>query len=383
MTKSAHPALLPAGLADILPPEAELEARSTESLMSTFAAWGYSRVKPPLIEFEDTLMSGSGAATADQSFRLMDPISQRMMAVRADMTIQIARIATSRFLDAPRPLRLSYAGQVLRVRGSMLRPERQFGQAGVELIGSTSPTADAEVILLAYQALKNLGIESISIDLGIPTLVTDLCRHLGIEDGDEISALRTALNQKDAAAIATLDDAAAGIFGSLLKAVGPASTALAVLRDLSLTDEAQQTFDHLASVINHVNKRAKDVTLTIDPVEIRGYEYHSGVTFTLFSPAVRGELGRGGRYEISAKGAPGEQATGVTLFIDTILRSLPAPKASKIIYAPVETDKAQIVLLREEGWVVVEALNNAEDPAPTARKLGCTHLLTQGKTEEL
>ena len=119
MIKAAHPALLPAGLADVLPPNAVLEAKATEDLINTFAACGYERVKPPLIEFEDTRTLGSGEATADQSFRLLDPVSQRMLAVRADMTIQIARIATA-FPDAPRPLRLSYAGQVLRVKGRPL-----------------------------------------------------------------------------------------------------------------------------------------------------------------------------------------------------------------------------------------------------------------------
>ena len=180
MTKTAHPALLPAGLADVLPPDAMLEAKATEDLINAFAACGYERVKPPLIEFEDTLTSGSGAATADQSFRLMDPVSQRMLAVRADMTIQIARIATTRFPDAPRPLRLSYSGQVLRVKGSTLRPERQFGQVGAELIGSALPAADAEVILMAYQALVNLGVGDISIDLGLPTLVPAICGSLKV-----------------------------------------------------------------------------------------------------------------------------------------------------------------------------------------------------------
>ena len=129
-TSLTHPALLPAGLCDVLPPEAELEARSVEAIMDCFAAHGYQRVKPPLLEFEDSLFSGSGGATAEQTFRLMDPDSQRMMGLRADTTPQIARLATTRLAGAPRPLRLAYAGQCLRVRGSHLQPERQIAQAG-------------------------------------------------------------------------------------------------------------------------------------------------------------------------------------------------------------------------------------------------------------
>src|SRR5690606_22782545 len=142
---AAEKALLPAGLRDILPPDAAFEAAAVGRVMACFAAHGYEQVKPPLIEFEDGLLAGPGAALAAETFRLMDPVSQRMMGVRADMTLQVARIAASRLRNLPRPLRLSYAGQVLRVAGSQLRPERQFGQAGVELIGAASAAADAEV----------------------------------------------------------------------------------------------------------------------------------------------------------------------------------------------------------------------------------------------
>ena len=79
-----NPALLPAGFADLLPPDAAREAALVEAMMTAFAQHGYERVKPPLLEFEDSLLTGSGAAVADQTFRLMDPVSQRMMGLRAD-----------------------------------------------------------------------------------------------------------------------------------------------------------------------------------------------------------------------------------------------------------------------------------------------------------
>ena len=375
--KTAHPALLPAGLADVLPPNAMLEAKATEDLINFFATCGYERVKPPLIEFEDTLTSGSGAATADQSFRLMDPVSQRMLAVRADMTIQIARIANTRFPDAPRPLRLSYAGQVLRVKGSTLRPERQFGQVGAELIGSVLPAADAEVILLAHQAVVELGIEDISIDLGLPTLVPAICEYLGITNSSDVQQLRTALNQKDANAITKLPEPAAQVFGQLLNAVGPATDALRVIKDISLPPSALRQCEYLEAVVSILRKKAAATTLTLDPVEIRGYEYHSGVTFTLFSPAVRGELGRGGRYQILGYGTRDEleEATGVTLFVDTIMRSLPAPTPARRLLALLNTPAKEIADRRADGWVVIEALADHSDPEAEARRLDCSHFI--------
>ncbi len=165
-----NPALLPAGLRDLLPPDAEAEARAVEALMGVFAAHGYQRVKPPLLEFEDSLLAGSGAAVSEQTFRLMDPDSQRMMGLRADTTPQVARIATTRLAGAPRPLRLSYAGQCLRMRGSQLDPDRQVAQAGIELIGFDGPHADAEMVLVGAEALAAVGLGRPSFDLTLPTL---------------------------------------------------------------------------------------------------------------------------------------------------------------------------------------------------------------------
>jgi ATP phosphoribosyltransferase regulatory subunit len=165
MNDNLHKALLPQGLRDLLPPDAEVEAAIVSGLIRVLTGHGYERVKPPLIEFEDNLLSGAGAAMASETFRLMDPISQRMVGLRADMTTQVARIAATRLAHAPRPLRLCYAGQVLRVKGSDIRPERQIGQVGAELIGSADvAAADIEVVGVATEALTVLGVEKLSVD---------------------------------------------------------------------------------------------------------------------------------------------------------------------------------------------------------------------------
>src|SRR3546814_5883986 len=101
------------------------------------------------------LLTGAGTAVASQTFRLMDPVSPRMMGLRADMTPQVARIATTRLKKAPRPLRLCYGGQVLQVRGSQSRPERQFAQAGIELIGAPEGAGDAEEVVVGIEGLAD------------------------------------------------------------------------------------------------------------------------------------------------------------------------------------------------------------------------------------
>ncbi|HQT39479.1 MAG TPA: ATP phosphoribosyltransferase regulatory subunit, partial [Acidocella sp.] len=227
-----HPALLPAGLRDTLPPEAEIEAKSVETIMDCFAAHGYARVKTPLLEFEDSLFAGSGAATAEQTFRLMDPQSQRMMGLRADTTPQIGRVAATRLGSAPRPLRLAYAGQCLRVRGSHLQPERQIAQAGIELIGVDSAEADAEIILTAAEALAAVGLHHISFDLTIPHLVLQLL------DADVDPALTRALDRKDSAAVAQLGGTHTVLLLQLLEASGTAARAIPALLAIDLPPAA-------------------------------------------------------------------------------------------------------------------------------------------------
>src|SRR5580704_6464260 len=233
MNDAPHAALLPTGLYDLLPPEAELEADVTGRLMAVLTSHGYERVKPPLVEFEDTLLAGAGAAMSGDTFRTMDPTSHRMVALRADMTPQVARIAATRLAHRPRPLRLSYAGQVLRVKGSEVRPERQFGQAGAELIGAEGPAADVEVIAVAAEALLGVGVPNLSVDLTMPTLVPTIAEEFGLPPRTR-AALRAALDHKDTAAVAALTGKAGGLFTSLVAAAGAAAQARPALEALDL-----------------------------------------------------------------------------------------------------------------------------------------------------
>ncbi len=290
-----NPALLPSGLRDLLPPEAATEAAAVEALMEVFAAHGYDRIRPPLLEFEDSLLAGSGAAVADQTFRLMDPDSQRMMGLRADTTPQVVRIATTRLAHAPRPLRLSYAGQCLRVRGSQIAPDRQVPQAGIELIGRDSPAADAEIVLVGAEALAAAGLAHVSFDLTLPTLTPALMDAAGI-NGPAGAALARALDRKDVAAVTRHGGALAPVLTELLLAAGPADRALGALQAAPLPPPARALADRLAATVAAIRERAPALRLTVDPVEFRGYRYHTGMSVTIYAPGRHEEIGRGGRY---------------------------------------------------------------------------------------
>ena len=371
-----HPALLPAGLRDTLPPNAQTEAAAVETLMAVFASHGYGRVKPPLIEFEDSLLAGAGAALTDQVFRVLDPDSHRMMAFRADMTPQIARIAATRLAAAPRPLRLSYAGQCVRVRAAR-GTDRQVPQAGIELIGADCAAADAEAMLVAAEALGAIGIGRISLDLTLPNLAPALLEAAGL-GGAAGHALARALDRKDSAAVAEHAGTLAPMLTALLLAAGPAQAALAALDAAPLPEPQRALAARLADVVQILASRAPGIRVTVDPLEFRGFRYHSGIAVTVFAPGRQDELGRGGRY-ITGEGEP---ATGVTLFADAVLRAAPAPGARASVLMPWGSDPADGRRLRAAGFATVAALDG-EDGVGEALRLRCSHVFLGGEIREV
>jgi len=367
-----HPALLPAGMRDVLPPEAELEARTVEKLMDSFAAHGFQRVEPPLLEFEDSLFAGPGAATAEQTFRVMDPESQRMLGFRADTTPQIGRLAATRLAAAPRPLRLAYAGQCLRVRGGQVQPERQVTQAGIELIGHDSAAADAEILLVAAEALAAVGLRNVSFDLTAPRLVAGLLEaHVAPARRGELAR---ALDRKDAAQVAALGGAQNAVLLALLAATGNAETAVPALLEIGLPPPARAQAERMAEIFAATRAKNPALALTVDPVEFRGYQYHTGVCATIFCSVTGAELGRGGRYLCGET----EPATGVTLYPDTIVRVAPPQALRPRVFVPLGTGPDQAEALRARNFATVAGLEPVADAAEEARRLKCTHWVDEG-----
>jgi len=382
----SHPALLPTGLADVLPPEAAAQSAAGERALALLRANGYEQAAPPMLEFEESFLSGAGEHLARDTFRMMDPESQRMLALRSDMTPQIARLAATRLANAPRPLRLCYIGAVMRVSGGRAGAERQFRQAGAELIGSSRSEADAEIVLLAAGALAAIGVQRVTVDLNVPRMAGEIAAAFGLSS-ETAPALLAALDRKDAAETRSLAPAAAAdTLLALIDAGGPAAAAFEAASALDLPSEAAARVARLKGIVDLIQAGAPDLPITIDFVEHRGFDYHTGVAFSLFAEGHAGELGRGGRFRARRPGLPdpeGEACVGFSLFMDAAGRAARLAPPPERVYLPHGADAAARAAVQASGAVAVAGLEPTADPAAEAARLNCQKFWRDGAVRDL
>lgn len=376
------PSLLPAGLYDLLPPQAAHERYIGGRLAESFERFGYQQVSPPLMEFESTLLAGKAAsALAPQTFRVMDPKSQEMMGFRPDITLQVGRIASGRLSDWPRPLRLAYGGSTLRVKGEGREGARQWRQAGIECIGVASPQADAEVIAVAVQAVSALGVKELVLDINLPGLVGLLLDEAELDAGRR-AALLHAVECKDIGTVrAAKIGGHAAALPALIEAAGEAKAGLVALERIRLPAAGKEQLVYVKAVIAQVEALGVPVEITLDPVENRGFEYHSLISFSLFSRVGQSELGRGGRYAITRNGNT-EVATGMTLYVNTLMEAVPLQTQPPRILVPTEMTLSDCARLQDGGYAVIRALEGRVDNAYAAQQK-CSHLWVDGQPRPL
>lgn len=363
--------LLPEGLEDRLPQSAAAAARIERDAMAVMRAHGYDRVRPPLIEFEKSMAARMDGLLTRHMFRFVDPKSLRTLALRSDMTAQVSRIAATALSKTARPLRLCYAGQVVRIAGDQLEPRRENLQIGAELIGNDSAAAAGEMVELAIAALEAAGATGISVDFTLPDLVDTLAAAELPLDPDQREAVRRELDAKDAGG---LKEAGGEAYLPLLYATGDFENAVAKLAALDASGSLAELIKGLRQIAARVSGRAR---LTLDPTERHGFEYQTWFGFTLFADGVRGTLGRGGTYRI---GGSSEVATGFSLYPEELVEAVKAEESlGHKVFLPLGHDRHQAALVRGEGWRTVEALCETDEPGA----LGCDHVLRDGGVQAL
>ncbi len=357
--------LLPEGLEDRLPPEAEAITRAMRAALDVLGSHGYARVRPPLVEFEKSLAGRMDGVQPRRMFRFVDPASLRTLALRSDITPQIGRIAATSMAAATRPLRLAYCGETALIKADQLDPARERMQLGAELIGADTVEAVAEVVDIAIEALASAGLKNLSVDFTLPDLVDALAERALPLDPQAKEAVRRELDMKDAGG---LKAAGGEAYLPLLYAAGPFEEAIEKLRVLDADGVLAGRIAGLKEVAGRIAGKAR---VTLDPTERHGFEYQSWIGFTLYAEGVRGQLGRGGTYTI--RGSE-EAATGFTLYVDTLAMAGENAPPADTLYLPLGHDRDVAARLRAIGWRTMAQLGEGEDP----RALGCTHIL-QGR----
>ncbi|MEM7569600.1 MAG: ATP phosphoribosyltransferase regulatory subunit [Pseudomonadota bacterium] len=375
--------LLPEGLRDGLPPHAQARERVVRWLQDHFEASGYDLVAPPLVEFEAGLHGRVDAGQGDSSdaFRLLDPVSQKTLIVRSDITRQVARIASTRMSSQARPLRLSYTGSALRTRGTQLRPSRQVRQVGFELIGAKGLPAARELAQIIAAAFDGLDVPDLTFDLSFPGFIPALCAdfHLTVEQSEQV---KRALDDKDAAGLCDLPSGIAAVFLDLLKAIGSPTQVVAAIDALDLPASAKALWSKASALVDVFAEGVGAERLHVDPGEVHGFSYQAGWALSVFSSGIRGELGKGGAYVLTS-GEDEEQAQGFTFYPDVFADHLKPAAQKQRVCVPSRAVQSDILALQEAGYVVLRAVLEGVDFVSQAEAMGCDVIFDSGTVKTL
>jgi ATP phosphoribosyltransferase regulatory subunit len=381
MSRPVDTWLLPEGVSDVLPAEAARLESLRRRLLDRYAAWGYQLVFPPLMEYLDSLLTGSGHDLELMTFKITDQLTGRMMGVRADITPQVARL-DAHVLPVAGPARYCYAGTTLNTRPAALAASRCPVQIGAELYGYAGVAGDIEILRLMLETLAIAGCKSIQLDLGHVAIFRSLARVAGIDGRDEaflfdIYQRKAVAELKEFFAARQLSAATAARFEGLLKLAGDASVLTAarqLLKDVA--PEIDAALEALETVAAALASSHPDVALYFDLTELRGYHYHTGLVFAAYAPGARAELAKGGRYDhVGEAFGRARSATGFSADLKNLLDCFTEAAATAVIYAPAGDDAAlreAIAVLRAQGERVVQALPG---DASSAKSCGCTREL--------
>lgn len=349
--------LLPEYIQDMLPEEAWRIERMRSEVLNLLRLSGYQLVAPPLLEYAESLLISESRDMDLRSFKLVDQLSGRTLALRADITPQVARI-DAHLLNRQGVARLCYAGSVLHTQPVGLTRTRELLQIGAELYGHAGLESDLEIQRLLLQALAVVGVQGVHLDLGHVAVFRTLVQHAGLSEVLE-AALFEALQNKDVPAVQSLTanlsadvQKALRVLPELYGGIEVLERARAVLPDLPVIRQALAQLQQAAA---HLQPLAQGVG--IDLGELRGYHYHSGMVFAAYHAGSHDAIALGGRYDdLGASFGRSRPATGFSMDLRQLYRLLEAQPQAKGILAPQGVDAAlleAIEQLRAAGEVVV------------------------------
>lgn len=376
--------LLPEGIEEVLPPQAARLERLRRRLLDLYRSWGYELVMPPLIEYLDSLLTGTGTELDLQTFKLTDQLTGRLMGVRADMTPQCARIDAHQ-LKRDLPVRLCYMGTVLRTRPEGFAGSRAPLQVGAELFGHSGIESDVEVLCLMLETLAATGIEHVHVDLGHVGIFRGLARAAGL-DREQEAALFDALQRKAKPEIAEYLASCAipADYSRMLEALVDLNGGAEVLGEarqalLGAGPDVQEALTYLEGVAQAVRRELPEVPLYFDLAELRGYHYQTGVVFAAFVPGHGQEIARGGRYDdIGRVFGRARPATGFSADLKMLValgRVEAVESDARGVFAPATEDPVLHALVRELRAKGERVIFGLPGQAGDARDMNCDRTL--------
>ncbi len=361
--------LLPDGVEEIQPAQAERMERLRRQMLDLYHSWGYELVITPLVEYTESLLIGLGQDLDTQTFKVTDQLTGRTMAIRPDITPQTARM-DAHSLNREGPVRLCYADSVLHTTPRALLAPRSPFQVGAELYGDASAASDIEIISLMLETLSKAGLDNITLDLGHVGIYKELVSQVGLNTTQEAEFF-DALQRK---ASAEINDLLVGFTESgkqvaLLSHLAELHGGMEVLaKARSLLAPAGEVvlsiLDSIESLAAQIAQRYPEINLFFDLNELHGYHYHTGLVFTAYTPGFGRAVANGGRYDdIGAVFGRARPATGFNLDLKAIIGLLGEPNDSPKsgIFAPQSEDPAlweKIQVLRAQGYRVVGGLGD-------------------------
>lgn len=358
--------LLPEGIDELLPQEASQLECLHRSLVDRMHSWGYQLVVPPLVEYLDSLLTGTAKSLDLQTFKLTDQMSGRMLGIRADMTPQVARIAAHKLRDKADILRLCYIGSVLHTLPEGQGTSRNPIQLGAEIYGHAGPESDVESIELMIDLLNVTGaVSEIALDIGHVGIYRGLAEYAGLSDIQE-QELFSALQRKAAADIDSLLETfqlspdAHSMLQTLSELNGNRTVLGAAREQLAQAPESvKQALSTLEQISEMLAQRLPGLAINFDLAELRGYDYHTGVVFAAYKPGSAQAVAAGGRYDdIGEHFGYAQPATGFSLDLKKLATLLPLTDHEQAESISVEWQDDAALLetvtsLRDQGKVVI------------------------------
>jgi ATP phosphoribosyltransferase regulatory subunit len=318
---------IPRGTRLFLPVMAAKKRYLEERLLTVFQRWGFQEVLTPTFEYMDAFIRGLGEAYQGQFFKLEERRTGRLLALRPDMTTQIAKLAATLLKDQPRPLRFCYVANLFRHNDSQTRNLQELHQTGVELIGLDSPEADAEMIAIAVECMQAVGLHEFRLAVSQPEFIRSLLAEAGL-DADIRAPIQAALQKKDSSTLETLVThcSLTDYYRRVLLQLPTLFGKIEVLdhaTGLVQSRAAKRALDNLDQVYTTLTTYGLEDRILIDLSDIRGFDYYTGITFEGFTPALGYRLCSGGRYDhLLGCYGPGDPATGFAIDLDALLEAL-------------------------------------------------------------